>query len=550
MIKQPKPGKLPTSEFKTASIETPCEPAHSVPAVGPERLPEVAEPDFLGNQKTLAPPLRGTDGLAAGAGASTTLLLERLWKEYLDELADGRRIVETKAQHDLRVTVAVARLYEYDPPGFSYFLSTKKIGTGRPAKSDFHPIVVHWLRSTGDRTGRSTVLCAVLDEWARSNPRPAPDKIPTWLKEQGGPHAIYKKCRARNGHGEPLDEKDAAFHELCGLPPMQSLSLPPELDGFDGDHLLLAHCDSIRETLEIKGVVRKVDQAWLRANASKILAQRQPGSTPGKPSEPIDEFFTKPEVAKELFQKTLEIVAHRPGYRDVTRWLEPSVGEGAFFDLLPVDKRLGIDIAAKVPRVVEHDFLTYRQFGDHRYFCIGNPPFSNGMAVKFFNWAARVSSYIAFVVTKAFANPSVQGKLHRHFHLLATLPVPDMAFRYGGKEVSVPTIFQIWERRETLRPIPRRETAEECRDLEFLPSAEGASYVLQNVGENAGRSKPLGTDASPGSHFFIRCDADAVAILNSIKWPPRRVGANHLSKSEVIKTYKVKKRALLSKFTH
>jgi hypothetical protein len=73
---------------------------------------------------------------------------------------------------------------------------------------------------------------------------------------------------------------------------------------------------------------------------------------------------------------------------------------------------------------------------------------------------------------------------------------------------------------------------------------------LQKVGENAGRSKPLGTDASPGSHFFIRCDEAAVAILNSIKWPPRRVGANHLSKLEVIKTYKVKKRALLSKFTH
>jgi hypothetical protein len=509
---------------------------------------------FLDVQETLVPPLcsAGGDtsvcGRAAAAGASTAL--ERLWEGYLAELADGRRIVETKAQHDLRVTVAIARVYDYDPPGFSYFVSTKKIGTGRPATSDFHPMVVHWLRSTGDRTGRSTVVCAVLDEWARSNPRPAPDEIPTWLKEQGGPHAIYKKCRKRNGHGQTPDEKDAAVHELCELPPMQSLSLPPELHGFDGDHLLLAHFNSIRETLEIKGVVRKVDQAWLRANASKILVQRQTRSAPGKPSGPIDEFFTKPEVAEDLHRQTLEIVAHRPGYRDVTRWLEPSVGEGAFFNLLPADKRLGIDIAAKVPGVVEHDFLTYRQFGDHFYFCIGNPPFSNGMAVKFFNWAARVSSYIAFVVTTAFANPSVQRKLDRHFHLLATLPVPDMAFLYGGKEISVPTIYQIWERRETLRPIPRWQTAEECADLEFLPSAEGATYVLQNVGENAGRSKPLGTDASPGSHFFIRCDEAAVAILNSIKWPPRRVGANHLSKPEVIKTYKVKKRALLSKFTH
>jgi hypothetical protein len=77
--------------------------------------------------------------------------------------------------------------------------------------------------------------------------------------------------------------------------------------------------------------------------------QRQPRSAPGKPSGPIDEIFTKPEVAEDLYRQMLEIVAHRPGYREVTRWLEPSVGEGAFFNLLPADKRLGIDIAAKVP---------------------------------------------------------------------------------------------------------------------------------------------------------------------------------------------------------
>src|SRR5438067_957276 len=117
--------------------------------------------EFLDVQETLAPGPRGTArrvtpyGGAAGAG-STSAISERLWEAYLAELADGRRIVETKAQHDLRVTVAVARLYEYDPPGFPYFLSTKKIGTGRPAKSYFHPIVMHWLRATGDRTGRST----------------------------------------------------------------------------------------------------------------------------------------------------------------------------------------------------------------------------------------------------------------------------------------------------------------------------------------------------------------------------------------------------------
>ena len=391
----------------------------------------------------------------------------------------------------------------------------------------------------------------MLDEWARGNPRRAPDEIPQWLKDEGGPNAIYRKRRQRAQHVPTRDEKDAAVHELCELPPVGSSPLPPELHGLDGDHLVLAHFDSIRQTVEIKGVVRKVDQAWLRANAIEILGGRnRPSHQPVKRTGPIDEFMTKPEVAQELFKKTLDIVVERPAFRKVTRWLEPSAGAGAFYNLLPADKRLGIDIAAKIQGVIEHDFLSYRDFGDHNYFCLGNPPFSKGAAVKFFNRAARVSSYIAFVVPETFANPSIQKQLDRRFHLLATLPVPDMAFLLAGREVSVPTIFQIWERRDELRPLPVREASEESADLEFLPNAEGATYIIQNVGENAGRSKPLGSNPSPGSHFFIRCDDAAVEILNSIKWPPRRIGANYLSKGEVIKTYKVKKRSLLSKFTH
>ena len=304
--------------------------------------------------------------------------------------------------------------------------------------------------------------------------------------------------------------------------------------------------------LQIRGVVKKVDQAWLRANALEVLASRDwQRPTPTKPDRPIDEFFTRPEVTAELYRKTLEIVSDRSGFHDVTRWLEPSAGEGAFLNLFPEDKRLGIDIAPKAPGIIEHDFLTFRDFGNHRYFSMGNPPFVKNAAIRFFNHCARVSNYIAFVVAESFANPSVQRKLDRHFHLIATLPMPDMAFIHAGRECSVPTIFQIWEHREELRPLPVQETSERCADLEFLPSAEGASYIIKNVGEHAGRSVPVGTNASPRSHFFIRCDDAAVAILNSIKWPPRKPGVvHHLSRAEIIRTYKVKKRGQLSKFTH
>jgi hypothetical protein len=296
--------------------------------------------------------------------------------------------------------------------------------------------------------------------------------------------------------------------------------------------------------------VRKVDQAWLRQNAEALVASRtMPIPKPAKPTAPIDEFMTKDEVAAQLYKGMLDVVRDRPGFAKVTRWLEPSAGYGAFSKLMPLD-RLAIDIAPKVPGIIEADFLTYTDFGEHLYATAGNPPFSDGAAIKFFNYAARFSEFIGFVVAASFSNRTTQNKLDPRFHLIGTLPVPDLAFLYGGKEVSVATIFQIWERRDELRELIPRDTPEQCADLEFLPTAEGATYIMQTLGENAGRSKPLGSEVSEGSHCFIRCDETAIAILNSIKWPPRKVGVRHIEKPEIIKLYNLKKRQQLTKFTH
>jgi len=47
----------------------------------------------------------------------------------------------------------------------------------------------------------------VLDEWARGNPRPAPDEIPQWLKDKGGPNAIYRERRERTRQVPTREEK-------------------------------------------------------------------------------------------------------------------------------------------------------------------------------------------------------------------------------------------------------------------------------------------------------------------------------------------------------
>jgi hypothetical protein len=92
------------------------------------------------------------------------------------------------------------------------------------------------------------------------------------------------------------------------------------------------------------GYVQRAIGRGDRLSVVRCWTNGRPAIT-GETNCPIDEFMTKPEVAQKLFEETLEIVVERPRFREVTRSPEPSAGAGAFYNLLPADKRLGIDIA-------------------------------------------------------------------------------------------------------------------------------------------------------------------------------------------------------------
>ena len=54
-------------------------------------------------------------------------------------------------------------------------------------------------------------------------------------------------------------------------------------------------------------------------------------------SKDLDQFFTNTKIAENLFQKTLEIIKDIP----FDLWLEPSAGNGSFYNLLPTNELLG-----------------------------------------------------------------------------------------------------------------------------------------------------------------------------------------------------------------
>jgi hypothetical protein len=127
--------------------------------------------------------------------------------------------------------------------------------------------------------------------------------------------------------------------------------------------------------------------------------------------------FTDRSEAKRLYELTRRKIAENGIKFDC--WLEPSAGDGAFYDLLPTHMRLGIDIDSRHPDIIEADFLTFDGFEPGvTYAAIGNTTWNENGTVKFFNRCADYCSVIAFVVPLSFLRPHAINQLDRRFHLL------------------------------------------------------------------------------------------------------------------------------------
>lgn len=254
-------------------------------------------------------------------------------------------------------------------------------------------------------------------------------------------------------------------------------------------------------------------------------------------AEQLDQFFTKESLAKSLF-KVLQNYLLKEKI-EINNWLEPSAGSGAFFKLMPLQGRLGIDIAPQIEGVIQSDFLDY-QLPNKPYITLGNPPFgkNSSLAIKFFNKCATRSEVIAFVVPKTFNKQSTISKLDRNFHLDYSEELPDNSFELQGQPYHVPCVFQIWRKKNTLRE--KMVIIRKHEDFIFC-DRENANFAIQRVGVNAGAvKKDLSTIASQ-SHYFIKANREEVETLfskidwNCVKY--NTAGNPSIAKGELIELY-------------
>ncbi len=165
----------------------------------------------------------------------------------------------------------------------------------------------------------------------------------------------------------------------------------------------------------------------------------------------FDEYFTKPEIAQKLFDKFCKIVGAK---EDLTKfiWIEPSVGNGAFFEILPQNK-IGIDIKQTEFGTIQSDFLAYNlpKSPNQPFIVIGNPPFGHRgvLALEFIKHAAN-ADFIAFILPMFFQSlgkGSIRYRVPQNLHLLYEEVLPKNSFYTpSGKDADVHCCFQIYSK--------------------------------------------------------------------------------------------------------
>ena len=264
----------------------------------------------------------------------------------------------------------------------------------------------------------------------------------------------------------------------------------------------------------------------------------------------LDQFYTKIDIAKNQYDIFLKYI----NINDYDIILEPSAGKGSFFNLLPEDKREGIDLDPKQNNIIKMDFFNYIPKLNKKYITIGNPPFGKvcSLATKFFNHSATFSNVIAFIIPRTFKRVSIQNKLDLNFHLIYSedLPLKPCCFE---PSMNAKCCFQIWIKKDEKRKVVKYD--KNHKDFLFLKLGEldinnqptppiGADFALKAYGSNCGEiiSNNLNT-LRPKSWHWIKSNIDINVLkqrFNSLDYSMSKdtVRQDSIGQQELIYLYK------------
>lgn len=169
---------------------------------------------------------------------------------------------------------------------------------------------------------------------------------------------------------------------------------------------------------------------------------------------PEDAYFTKRDVAKYCVEQLIKICKKRKVDLKKYHFIEPSAGEGCFYDYIPAPKsrKTGLDINPVGKRFIKANFLEWYpdKIRKGKNIVIGNPPFGHrgAMALAFVNRSLLFADIVAFILPMSFYSNGkgtnmkrVEGATLVHSEHLDRNSFYDPETQ---EDIPVNTVFQIW----------------------------------------------------------------------------------------------------------
>ena len=296
-------------------------------------------------------------------------------------------------------------------------------------------------------------------------------------------------------------------------------------------------------------ITNKIDLQIFYFYYTSIIMANSPKKTGLKRESTTDQYYTHPHVVDTCINLICEHV-NIDYERDVI--IEPSAGNGAFVDSISnlCKNTAFYDIDPKHETVMKQDYLDFKfgecPFQNTKIHVIGNPPFGrqSKLAIKFIKHSALFCHTIGFILPKSFKKESMKKHFPREFHNICEIDLPiENAFIIDNQPHSVPCVFQIWEKRETMRDIPVKH---EPLHYRFVKIDDNPDISFRRVGVYAGAVDLNYETKSTQSHYFIKFDnlivdhntkkKTLVDQLNSIVYncKDHTVGPRSISKQELI----------------
>lgn len=221
-----------------------------------------------------------------------------------------------------------------------------------------------------------------------------------------------------------------------------------------------------------------------------------------KRKDKLDQYYTDPAYALYFWNQT-----HRLLDLDTfDTFVEPCAGTGSFYNLMPANKRYGIDIDPQCNGVVQQDFMNWSipviPYG--RVLTLTNPPFGRNSqgAIDFFQRSATFSTGIGMVLPRSFKKISLQEKLNKSFHLVWEEDTPvDSFINNKGEFVDVKTVSQIWSRKFDSR---ENNIINYKHKFTFVKYNDDYDLILRRIGWNSGKYYSQIEEEEKGQFIFIK----------------------------------------------